>query len=238
MNDTPGMTPIPPDPAAGSTPASQAPTAPVPAAAPAPKMMKSGSAILLSLAMLVVGAVGGYFIGHSGSSGSSGPKTLSDAIAQYRDGKLPAGNTANGFPFGGGNGGGNGGNGGAAANGPRVGARLGALGVAGRVKSVSGDVVTIANARGNDVKVTITPSTTITKTVTGSKSDLTPGTNVRVATTNNSGGANATSVTARSIAEVPAGSAGGGAFFGGGGGGFGGGRFRTNGGNGGTAQGQ
>jgi hypothetical protein len=95
---------------------------------------------------------------------------------------------------------------------------------------VSGDVVTITNAQGKDVKVTITPSTTITKTVSGSKSDLTPGTNVRVTPTSNTGGPNATSVTARSIAQVPAGTAGGGFGFGG--------RFRTGGGAGGTAQGQ
>jgi hypothetical protein len=80
------------------------------------------------------------------------------------------------------------------------------------VKSVSGDVVTVSTRTGSDVQVTVTPSTRVTKTVSGSVSDLASGMNVRVVPTSGSS-ATASSVTASSISEVPAGAAGGGGRF-------------------------
>jgi hypothetical protein len=193
-------------------------TAPAPSAAP--RTMKSNAAIALSLGMLVVGGVGGYFIGHSGS-GSSGPKTLSDALSQYRSGKLPAGDIGNGTGggFGGGfggqfgqgngsnnngsnnNGSSNSGSGNGSGNGNRgFGAGRGRFGQVGTIKSISGDTLTMTTANGGTVKVTITPNTRITKTVAGSQSDLKTGMNIAVGTGGSTG--NSSSVTASTIAEV------------------------------------
>lgn len=192
-----------------------------------PKTLKVGPVIAIAVAALVLGGVGGFFIGNS-SGGSSGPKTLADALAQFRAGKLPAGNGAGGFPGGGGTGGtpGTGGGGGATGGTPGRGGGGGAgggfgRGLVGTVSSVDGNTLTLTTGAGN-VKVTITPSTTVTKTAPGSITDLTKGTNVRVTASSSSSGGNSngSSVTADSIAQVPAGTPngpGGGAAAGGGG---------------------
>ena len=78
-------------------------------------------------------------------------------------------------------------------------------GLIGTVSSVNGDTLTLTTRAGN-VKVTITPSTTVTKSAPGAISDLTKGTNVRVTAAGSGSGGNSSgsSVTANSIAEVPA----------------------------------
>lgn len=75
-------------------------------------------------------------------------------------------------------------------------------GTFGSVVSISGNTLTIKDAQGNDVKVTLQDSTTVTKTVTGSTSDLVAGANVTVAGQRAADG----SVTATNITIVPAGS--------------------------------
>ena len=82
---------------------------------------------------------------------------------------------------------------------------FGGRGTFGQVESVNGSVLTLKDAQGNEVKVQLQPSTTITKTVTGSASDLAQGVNVTVTGQRGSDG----SVTATAITIVPAGAGGG-----------------------------
>ena len=214
------LTPLPPsrppEAAAGATP----PQVPV-YTRKEPKTMKIVPVIAIAFAALVVGGVGGFFLGNS-SGGSSGPKTLAEAVAQFRAGKLPAGSGAGGGLRGGGGGtGGTGGAGGGGAGGGGAGGGGGfGRGLRGTVSSVSGNILTLTTPAG-DVKVTITPATTVTKSAPGAISDLTKGTNVRVTAAGSSSGGNTSgsAVTADSIAEVPAAGngPGGGAAAGGGG---------------------
>ena len=220
--DDDDLTPLPPsqppvsDAAAGAT----QPTVPV-YNRKEPKTLKVGPVIAIAVAALVLGGVGGFFIGNS-SGGSSGPKTLADALTQFRAGKLPAGNTTGGFGGPGGFPGGAGGGGTTGTGGTGGGAGGGGFGrgLIGTVSSVDGDTVTVTTQAGN-VKVTVTPSTTVTKSAPGAISDLTKGTNVRVTAAGSGSGGNSSgsSVTANSIAEVPAGAngPGGGGAAGGGG---------------------
>lgn len=225
-DDDADLTPIPPS----QPPAAGAAAGATPSEVPTydrkePKTLKVGPVIAIAVAALVLGAVGGFFIGNS-SGGSSGPKTFADALTQFRAGKLPAGNTAGGG--GGGGGGFPGGAGGGSGTGATPGTGGGAgggggfgQGLIGTVSSVNGDTLTLTTRAGN-VKVTITPSTTVTKSAPGAISDLTKGTNVRVTAAGSGSGGNSSgsSVTANSIAEVPANAAnapGGGGAAGGGG---------------------
>jgi hypothetical protein len=219
------LTPIPPPepPVPGAAAGATQPAVPV-YNRKEPKMLKVGPVIAIAVAALVLGAVGGFFIGNS-SGGSSGPKTFADALTQFRAGKLPAGNTAGGGGGGGGFPGGAGGGSGTGAT-PGTGGGAGGgggfgQGLIGTVSSVNGDTLTLTTRAGN-VKVTITPSTTVTKSAPGAISDLTKGTNVRVTAAGSGSGGNSSgsSVTANSIAEVPADAAnapGGGGAAGGGG---------------------
>ncbi len=226
------MSTIPPDDDLTPIPPSQPPAGAAQPEVPVydrkePKTLKVGPVIGIAVLALVLGAVGGFFIGNS-SGGSSGPKTLADALSQFRAGKLPAGNGAGGGFAGGGapggaGGGGTTGTGGGGTGGTGGGAGGGGFGrgLIGTVSSVDGDTVTVTTQAGN-VKVTVTPSTTFTKSAPGAISDLTKGTNVRVtAAGSSSGNSSGSSVTANSIAEVPAGAGGPGRGAAAGGGGSG-----------------
>jgi hypothetical protein len=185
------------------------PVAPAESPAPPSAGWSPAKALILAIALFVVGGVGGYLIGHSGG-GSSGPKTLADAFAQYRDGKLPAGDTGNGGAFPGGPGAGTNGNGNGATGEQRGDGNRGTFGpggfggVIGTVKSNDGDTIVVQTPQGDEVTVKVTGSTKVTKTVDGAASDLTAGTEVRVQVPS---GDSATSkeVTAESISQVPAG---------------------------------
>ena len=83
-------------------------------------------------------------------------------------------------------------------------------GTLGTVSSISGNTLTIKDAQGNDVKVQLLGSTTVTKTVAGSAADLTQGVNVTVVGQRAADG----TITATAITIVPAG-----VTIGGGGGG-------------------
>lgn len=74
-------------------------------------------------------------------------------------------------------------------------------GTFGQIESISGNTITIKDAQGNQVKVQLQSSTTITKTVAGSTSDLAQGVNITVSGQRGSDG----TVTATSINIVPAG---------------------------------
>jgi hypothetical protein len=174
----------------------------------------TGRVVGLAIATLVVGAIGGWLVGHAGAS-SSGPSTLAEAMQQARAGDLPTGDMAGGFRFGAGgpngNGNGNGnanGQGGPAQNGGRVGGPAGA-GVFGTIKAIDGDTITITTPPG-DVRVETTGSTTVQRTVSGTVTDLSAGDAVRVESADQSSGGSGT-VTAKSIQEVPEGA---GAFAG------------------------
>ena len=74
-------------------------------------------------------------------------------------------------------------------------------GTLGTVSSISGATLTIRDAQGNDVKVQLQPSTTVTKTLSGSATDLTQGVNVTVIGQRAADG----TITATAITIVPAG---------------------------------
>jgi hypothetical protein len=185
------------------------PIPPVEPPAPPRTGWAPAKALILAAALFVVGGVGGYLIGHGGG-GSSGPKTLADAFAQYRDGKLPAGDTANGGAFPGGPGPGTNGDGNGSANrqggdGTRRAFGPGGFGgVIGTVKSNDGSTIVVETPQGDEVTVKVTGSTKVTKTVDGAASDLTAGTQIRVQVPDGSS-ADSKEVTAESISEVPAG---------------------------------
>jgi hypothetical protein len=150
----------------------------------------------------VVLAVAGYLAGHASAAG---PATLADAVTQAQQGKLPCGDTGS-VRLGGGNGAGFGGGGASAGGGGFFLQRLcggqgqaGAAGaggagrgfggglfgpgaVNGRITAVRGSKLTI-QTRAGALTVTVGSRTAITKTGTGSRSDLKPGLTATVTTT-------------------------------------------------------
>jgi hypothetical protein len=159
-------------------------------------------------AVLLAGA--GFLVGRATSSG---PKTLADAFAQAQAGTLPCGDsggtgagalisrlcgsggTGGGFP-----GGGFPGGGGATGQGGPAGGFAG-RGVVGTVTAVSATSITV-DTRGGSVTVAVPGDVDVSKTVSGSMSDVTVGANVTVTSTTDASGAR----TASRIAIVPEGS--------------------------------
>jgi hypothetical protein len=95
----------------------------------------------------------------------------------------------------------------------------------GTVIAVSGSTVDVSDTAGNVVKVTIGPSTTVSRTAVGAPGNLTVGDTVTVRGTTGAGGvvtASSITATAQGVASTAGGGFGGGGF-GGGAGGFGGG---------------
>ncbi len=165
----------------------------------------------VTLALIIaIGVMGGFYSGFkfeqskAGSSASGSPSTPTALAA----GGAGAGGAGTGSTGSGTTGAGNAGAGAAGAGGG-----FGGRGTFGSVVSLSGSTLTIKDAQGNDVKVQLQGSTTISKTVSAQSSDLSQGVNVTVAGQRNSDG----SVNATAITIVPAGAA----FAGGGGGGRG-----------------
>ncbi len=142
-------------------------------------------AMWAAVAALVVGLVGGFFIGRG--TASSGPSSLADALKQTANGSLPRGDVTGtiqqlgGFRalLGGGGAarGGTGGSGGGFGGGG-AGGRLGG-GVAGTVSSVNGNVITVTTNAGS-VKVLVSGSTTYQKSVAAAAADVTAGERVTV----------------------------------------------------------
>jgi hypothetical protein len=158
-----------------------------------------GRAIAIAAVVAVVLGVAGYFAGHASAGG--GPSTLAEAVQQAQDGKLACGDTGAaatpapqgdgvGAPAGGANGGAflvraicdrgqnTGGGGGQGFQGGRRGGFGG--GTVGQVQSLSGDTLTLQGRQGT-IKVKLTSSTTVRKSVSGSLSDVKPGATVTVA---------------------------------------------------------
>jgi hypothetical protein len=106
--------------------------------------------------------------------------------------------------------------GGAAGGTAAGGAGFARNGTAGIVTTIEGSTVYLTDSSGNLVKVTTTPASTVTKTVSGTLADLQPGQTVVVQGSKAADG----STTARSITIAPAGTTfGAGGRFGGGSGG-------------------
>ena len=157
----------------------------------------------------VIGAVviaGAGFV--LGRATASGPKTLADALTQAQAGTLPCGDSggpgAGGFitrlcGTGTGNGGFPGGGGATGQGGPAGG--FGGRGVIGTVTAVSPTSITV-DTRGGSVTVAVPSGVAVSKTVSGSMSDVTVGANVTVTSTTDASGAR----TASRITIVPAGS--------------------------------
>jgi hypothetical protein len=180
-------------------------------------------AIWAGVAALVVGLVGGYFIGHG--TANSGPSSLADALSQSANGSLPRGDvtgtlqqlggirallgTGGARAAGGGTGTGGTGTGGGGTGG--AGGGRGGLGVAGTVNSINGNVITITTTAGQ-VKVLVSGSTTYAKTVAAAQTDVTQGERVTVRpdfTSPSSGGqTNAASVIIQPAASTTTGTAG------------------------------
>ena len=157
-------------------------------------------AIWTGMGALVVGLMGGFFIGRG--TASSGPSSLADALNATANGSLPRGDVTGTIQQLGGiraltGGTGTGGSGGTGTGGGR-----GVGGVAGTVSSVNANVITIATTAAT-VKVQVSASTTFSKTVAASETDVTPGERVTVRqdfSTPSSGG----QVNAAAVVIVPA----------------------------------
>jgi len=185
----------------------------------------SAQMIWVGVATLIVGLVGGFFIGRG--TASSGPSSLADALTQTASGSLPRGDVTGALQKSGGFraflGGGAGGTGGAGTGGAGTGAagtgragtggtggggagRGGPGGVAGTVASINGNVITITTTAGT-VKVNISGSTTYQKSVAATQADVTTGERVSVRpdfTAPSSGGqVNAGSVIIQPAAATP-----------------------------------
>jgi hypothetical protein len=181
-------------------------------------------AIWAGVGALVLGLVGGFFLGRGNAS--SGPSSLAAAIAQTESGSLPRGDVTGALQGGGGvrallggsggggfgvgaggrtgagGTGGTGTGGGTGAGGGTGGRGLGS-GVAGTVSSVNGNVITITSPAG-PVQVIVSGSTTYSKSAAASISDVTAGERVTVRpdfTVPSSGG----KVNAGSVVIIPAG---------------------------------
>ncbi len=165
-------------------------------------------AIWAGVAALVVGLVGGFFLGRG--TASSGPSSLGAAIQQAESGSLPRGDITGVLQGGGGfraifggSGGGTGAAGGTGTGSGRGGGFGG--GVAGTVSAVNGNVITVTSTAGQ-VQVIVSGSTTFSKTAPAAITDVTAGERVTVRpdfTSPSSGGGK---VNAGSVVIVPAGS--------------------------------
>lgn len=147
---------------------------------------------------LVIFALAGFYGGAKYESGKVTPVNAG-AVSGAGGGGTAAGGT--GF---------NRGNGGTGATGNGATGGFGggfARGTSGKITAISGDTLTIQDAQGNEVKVQLQPSTTIVKTASGTKDDLTSGVTVTVGGQRASDG----TVTATTITIVPSGVAIGGA---------------------------
>jgi hypothetical protein len=170
-----------------------------------------GRAIAIAAVVAIALGVGGYFAGHASAGG--GPATLAEAVQQAQDGELACGDASSagapggGAPEGAGAPPGGGGeflvraicdrdaDGGAGQNGQRGFGRRGGFGaVAGQVRSVSGDTLTLDGRQGT-IRVKLTSSTTVRKSATGSLDDVKAGDTVTVAGTGQNNQNPATSVT-------------------------------------------
>ena len=167
------------------------------------------------IGVLLVGLVGGFFIGRG--TKSSGPTSLADAIKQTESGSLPRGDITGVLQggggvrailgTGGGSGLGGGGGGAAAGGGTGTGGGTGAGrggAFAGTVSAVDGNVITVTTTSGK-VDVVVSGSTTFSQTTPASITNVTAGERVTVRpdfTTPSTGG----KVTAGSVIIVPAGS--------------------------------
>jgi hypothetical protein len=170
----------------------------------------------------VIGALviaGGAFF--AGKAAAAGPATLADALQQAQAGTLPCGTSSSAgggiitrlCGTGAGGTGGAGGAGGAGGGTPGGGGAggFGGRGVAGTVTAVSASSITV-DTRAGSVTVAVPGNVEVSKTVSGSMSDVTVGSSVSVASTTDASG----NRTASRITLVPAGQLPGG--FGGGGG--------------------
>ncbi len=164
--------------------------------------------LLAAVLALVVGAVGGFFVGRM--SAKKGPTTLAQAIQMAASGQLPRGNVGAGGAgrglFGGGAGGPNG-TGQANGQNGQGGGNGGRGGFQGNITAVDGNTLTVQTAAGA-IKVVIAGNTSILKTASGSRSDLTVGkaVQIRLDVNASNGGGNgntAGAVTASSIVAEP-----------------------------------
>ena len=158
----------------------------------------------------VIGALviaGGAFF--AGKAMAAGPATLADALEQAQAGTLPCGTSSSaaggfitrlcGTTAGGGAGAGAGATGQGGAPGG-FGGGFGGRGVVGTVTAVSATSITV-NTRAGSVTVAVPSGVAVTKTVSGSMSDVTVGSSVTVASTTDASG----NRTASRITLVPAG---------------------------------
>jgi len=177
---------------------------------------------LISVGVLIVGAIGGFFIGKATTD--SGPSTLADAISQTASGSLARGDVTTAVRnaggarvlfAGGGTGGGaaaGSGTGGGGPGGGRTGGGGGTgggfgRGLRGTVSSIDGDVLTLQTQAGT-LKVNLTNSTTYLQTASGQRSELTVGQTVAVRPDFTTGGSSSgSSVTASVVTIQPAGTA-------------------------------
>jgi hypothetical protein len=170
--------------------------------------VRGTTGVLLLLLFAAAGFWGGSALQkhHDKSSGSTAAAAAASRFAAIA-GRGGTGTSTGGRTSGGAAGGaGTGGTGGGFV-------RNGTVGI---VTTVEGPIVYVTDSSGNLVKVTTNPSSTVTKTVSGTVGDLQPGQTVVVQGSKAADG----STTARSITIAPAGSGfGAGGRFGGGGGG-------------------
>jgi hypothetical protein len=172
---------------------------------------------LISVGVLIVGAIGGFFIGKATTD--SGPSTLADAISQTASGSLARGDVTTAVRnaggarvlfAGGGTGGGAAGSGtspgGPGGGGGGTGGGFG-RGLRGTVSSIDGNVLTLQTQAGT-LKENLTNSTTYLQTASGQRSELTVGQTVGVRPDFTAGGSSSgSSVTASVVTIQPAGTA-------------------------------
>ncbi len=170
--------------------------------------------VLLGVLLLACGFIGGVLVekGQSPSSAGGAAAGLASRLAALRGAAGAGSTTTPGAAGSGGAGSGSTGAGGFAGGGGFAG-RLGGGATIGEVAYVSGSTLYVTDAEGNTVKVTTSPTSSITKTVKADLHGIHPGETVVVRGTKGSDGA----VSAESI-SVGAGGGGLSSLFGGGGG--------------------
>lgn len=191
------------DPAAVPAPDPDAPAAASVPSAPKKKLTRYLTPALAVVAALVVGGVGGVFIGQSTAHAAPQRAGFGQGAGGFRGGE----------GFGGGQGGAGGGQG-APAGRPGAGGAF----TAGTITAVEGSTITLKLQDGSTVKVGTSAATKVTRTSTSSVSKLKSGDTVTVVGQKDASG----DVTATTIAEGQAGFGGFRGGFGGGTGGSGG----------------
>ena len=173
--------------------------------------VRGATGVLLLLLFAAAGFWGGSALQkhHDKSSGSTAAASAASRFAAFA-GRGGTGTATGGRTSGGAAGG-------TTAGG--IGAGFARNGTAGIVTTIQGSTVYLTDSSGNLVKITTTPASTVTKTVSGTLADLQPGQTVVVQGSKAADG----STTARSITIAPAGTpfGAGGRFGGGAGGGSG-----------------